>query len=263
VTELQDSGTRQQTYPPGTPIWNDVNAPDPAAARAFYTDLIGWDVAVSPDDQYGGYGMFLHDGKQVAGVGPTMGGDGFAAWSMYVLTEDAEETTSRVAAAGGQVVLPPLVVGTTGTMAIYTDPTGAFVGAWQPGTHKGADLFHTPGAVAWNELHSRDIAAASSFYAAVFGWQAEAEPFGDGEYTYWKIDGQNAAGGVTIAAEVPADVPSYWLVYISVPDCDQTVARALELGATVVSGPLTSEDGRYAAIRDPQGAVFGVISAPR
>jgi uncharacterized protein len=262
MTEQQISQTVQQKKDPGTPIWHDVSAPDAESARAFYTSLFGWDVVVNPDEQYGGYGMFLQSGKQVAGVGPTMNEHQPAAWIMYLLTENAEETTAKVTAAGGQVVVPPMAVGTNGTMAIFIDPTGATFGVWQPGTHKGAELFHSMGTVAWNELHSPHVDRASSFYAAVFSWEAETSPFNDIEYTMWKLDGRGVAGGVPLAAATSTDAPARWFAYYSVRNCDDMVARARELGATVLAEPLTSEDGRYSVLQDPQGAVFGVISAP-
>lgn len=261
MTELQTSQTEQQTYSPGTPIWNDVSAPDAAAARTFYTGLFGWDVVVTPGEEYGGYGMFSQDGKQVAGVGPTMDENQPAAWTMYVMTENAEETTAKVTAAGGQIVVPPMVVGSSGTMALFIDPSGAHLGGWQPGTHKGADLFHRPVSVAWNELHSRDIGASSSFYAQVFGWEAETSPFEDIEYTMWKLNGRGVAGGIPHARVTPTEVPPDWFAYFSVPNCDDMVARARELGANVLAEPITSEDGRYSVLKDPQGAIFGVISA--
>jgi uncharacterized protein len=260
VTEQQTNQTTQQTLSPGRPGWNDVSAPDAGAARAFYTNLFGWDVFVTPGEEYGGYGMFLQDGKQVAGVGPTMNEHQPAAWLMYVLTENAEEITAKVTAAGGQVVLPPMTVGSNGTMAIFLDPSGAPLGVWQPGTHRGADMFQRPGSVAWNELHSRDISASSSFYGEVFGWEAETSPFGDIEYTMWKLDGQGVAGGIPAGSAVAAEVPPGWFAYFSVKDCDAMVARARELGATVLAEPIRSEDGLYSVLQDPQGAIFGVIS---
>lgn len=261
MTELQPNGTEGPTDNLGTPVWNDLSAPDAAAARMFYTALFGWDVSITPGEQYGGYGMFLYDGKTVAGVGPTMDRNGPAAWLMYVLTDNAAETTARVAAAGGQVAVSPLAVGTQGTMAIFIDPAGASVGVWQPGIHGGAESMHSLMSVAWNELHSRDMAAVAPFYAAVFGWEAESSPFGDSEYTYWKLDGRGVAGGVPLAPTRPAEMPSHWLAFFAVPNCDDMVARARELGATTLTGPLTSEDGRYCILQDPQGAIFGMISA--
>jgi uncharacterized protein len=179
---------------------------------------------------------------------------------MYVLTENAEEVAAKVTANGGQVVMPPMAVGPNGTMAIFIDPSGAALGVWQPGTHKGAELFHRPGSVAWNELHSRDIDASSSFYAEVFGWETERSPFGDIEYTMWKLDGQGVAGGIPAGSAVSEHVPPGWFAYFSVQDCNAMVARARELGATVLAEPVRSEDGLYSVLQDPQGAIFGVIS---
>ena len=184
-----------------------------------------------------------------------------ATWLMYVLTDNVEEVSSKVTAAGGRVILAPTAVGTRGTAAIFADPNGARVGVWQPGTHRGAELFHRLGTVAWNELHAHDIGAASDFYKAVFGWEAETSPFGDVDYTMWKLDGRGVAGAIPLDVATAAEVPARWFSYFSVRDCDRTVARALELGATVLAEPIRSEDGLYSVLRDPQGAVFGVISA--
>ena len=50
------------------------------------------------------------------------------------------------------------------------DPSGAVIALWQPGEHKGAELFNSPGSLGWNELATRDVAAAAKFYAEVFDW---------------------------------------------------------------------------------------------
>ena len=39
------------------PAWVELSSPDAAASRDFYARLFGWDIEVSPDPQYGGYGM--------------------------------------------------------------------------------------------------------------------------------------------------------------------------------------------------------------
>ena len=66
-------------------------------------------------------------------------------------------------------------------MAVFADPTGAVFGIWQPGTFLGAELVNEPGALAWNELNTRDLAGAKEFYGAVFGWAFEdSDDGGDG-----------------------------------------------------------------------------------
>jgi predicted enzyme related to lactoylglutathione lyase len=57
-----------------------------------------------------------------------------------------------------------------------------------------------------------------------------------------------------------AGAPSRWTSYFAVTDCDATVKKAGQLGATVLV-PATDipQVGRFAAFADPQGAAFSVI----
>ena len=48
-----------------------------------------------------------------------------------------------------------------------------------------------------------------------------------------------------------SDIPTMWLQYITVADCDETLARAKKNGATVVAEPMDAEPGRFADLRDP------------
>jgi uncharacterized protein len=51
------------------------------------------------------------------------------------------------------------------------------------------------------------------------------------------------------------EVP-HWHVTFAVADRDQSVADAVRLGATDVSGPVDTDWTRTAVVRDPQGAVL-------
>jgi predicted enzyme related to lactoylglutathione lyase len=55
--------------------------------------------------------------------------------------------------------------------------------------------------------------------------------------------------------------PPAWGVYITVADTDATVAQAVRLGASVL---MPAQDipsvGRFAWLKDPQGAAFAVIA---
>jgi hypothetical protein len=51
-------------------------------------------------------------------------------------------------------------------------------------------------------------------------------------------------------------VPDHWSVYFSVADTAAAIARATELGATVVQGPDATPFGTLATLTDPTGAVF-------
>jgi predicted enzyme related to lactoylglutathione lyase len=57
-----------------------------------------------------------------------------------------------------------------------------------------------------------------------------------------------------------SDVPTMWLQYITVDDCDAALARAKQNGATVVAEPVDAEGvGRFGILRDPIGGMIGVI----
>jgi uncharacterized protein len=53
-------------------------------------------------------------------------------------------------------------------------------------------------------------------------------------------------------------IPPSWTTYIGTDDIEATIARASELGATQINGPMdVPGQGRFAIITDPTGAVFG------
>lgn len=241
------------------PAWVDLSTSDPAAARDFYARLFGWRVEVSPDPLYGGYALAKIDGEDVAGIGPKMAADAPAAWSVYVGMSDGEDLGRRVEAAGGTVIAPVFDVGDQGRMAVFQDPAGAFISAWQP-LAMGSFRTNIPNAFAWAELNTRALDAAVAFYGKVFGWtprlmQAEGAP----PYTELLLDGERVAGAQAMSPMVPAEVPAYWMVYFGVDDVDGTYARALAGGAHEMLSPIGFPGGRLAIIGDPQGAAFGIL----
>jgi predicted enzyme related to lactoylglutathione lyase len=249
-------------HTPLTPGWIDIGT-DVEGAKAFYTALFGLDAAdAGPPEETGGYGFFLKGGRMVAGFGPQQN-PGPPFWSMYVLVPDADEIAGKVTAAGGQVVVPPMDVMEQGRMAIFTDAGGAFFSVWQPAGHRGAQVVKEPGTFTWAELDTRDVEGAKAFYAAVFGWGAETSTGGGMEYTEFKLAGgdESIAGMMAMPEGVPAQVPAYWLVYFGVEDVDAAVARVQELGGSVTVPGSDFPGGRFAVVGDPQGAMFGVMTA--
>jgi predicted enzyme related to lactoylglutathione lyase len=242
------------------PAWIDLSSSDAAASREFYSKLFGWEIEVNPDPQYGGYGMAKVDGKDVAGIGPKQSEQAPTAWSLYIGTPDAEELARKVQSAGGTVIAPPFDVGDQGRMAVFQDPTGAFISAWQPRAMSGFPTA-APNTFGWAELNSRGIDKAIPFYGEVFGWTTKTSEMGEGQppYTEFQLGGQSILGGMEMNPMVPAEVPSYWMVYITVDDVDRAFKQATELGAQEMVAPQDFPGGRFAIIGDPQGAVFGLL----
>jgi uncharacterized protein len=247
------------TYAPGTPMWVDHTSPDVQASARFYGQLFGWQ-AQDMGEEAGHYTMFTYNGKMVAATTPPMSPNSPPAWSTYIATANVEDTAKKVAEAGGQTLVPPMQVMDQGSMAVFMDPTGAVFSAWQPAAHKGAELVNAPVSFSWNELATRDLEAAKTFYSKVFGWGVKSNPMpGGGEYVEWQVAGRSVGGAQAMGSMYPPQVPPHWLVYFSVLNTDDTLKRAQELGGNVIAPAMDIPQGRMAVLTDPQGASFAVI----
>lgn len=247
-----------ETYEHGVPSWVDLGTADIAKASEFYSALFGWTVNQGPPEA-GGYSIAELRGRPVAGLGPQQN-PGPPVWTTYVNVDDADKVVSKVADAGGMVIVPPMDVMDVGRMAIFADPAGAVIGVWQPKEHKGAGIVNEPGTLAWNELMTTDVAAAKTFYNAVFGWGEVSHGEGAGAYTEFQVSDRSIAGMMEKPAEMPAEMPPFWGVYFTVADTDATAKRIAELGGSIMIPPRDIEPGRFAVGVDPTGGAFSVIT---
>jgi len=244
----------------GRPAWVDLASSDPAASRSFYGSLFGWQVEVNPDPQYGGYALAKVAGQDVAGIGPKMMAEAPTAWSIYIGSDDVDALAARVQAAGGHVIVAPMDVGDQGRMAVFSDPSGAVISAWQAKAMAGF-VTGVPGAFGWAELNARGLAGTLAFYAGAFGWSTRTSPMGEGQppYTEFLIEDQSIAGAMEMNPAAPPTMPSYWMAYFNVDDVDAAFRRAIALGAREMLAPTYFSGGRFAIVSDPQGAVFGLL----
>jgi predicted enzyme related to lactoylglutathione lyase len=252
---------------PGGPNWLDLGTPDIDAAAAFYEGTFGWQFQ-SAGPEAGGYGFLQKDGKTLAAVGPLTEEGASSAWTVYFRTLDADATAKAVEQAGGTVRFPPTDVFTEGRMAGFTDPTGAEFAVWEARDMDGLEVVNEPRTLSWIELYTTDAAAAKDFYRTVLSWDMRDMPMGpDVVYT---IAGPAGGGETTMHGgimQLPAEhmqrgSSSEWHPYFEVEDCDTVVARAQELGATVIIPAVDAEGvGRLAMLLDPFGAPFAVITS--
>jgi predicted enzyme related to lactoylglutathione lyase len=254
--------SERTTYEAGTPCWVELaGTPDIDASESFYRQLLGWEIPEQPNSaQLGGYRRAKLNGRDVAGASPKMDDAQPCVWATYVSVEDADATMDKVREAGGSVMVEPMDVMGMGKMAVFTDPTGAVCGVWEPGTFAGAELVNEDGSFGWNELGTRDVPAAREFYGKVFGWTVEEQEMpGMGTYNVWK-DGEHVRGGMMDIGGMPAEVPPHWLVYFTVPDADAAAETAKAAGGQVLNGPFDISVGRLVILMDPQGAMFAVMA---
>lgn len=254
-------------HAPGAFCWIELGTTDQAAAKKFYTELFGWscnDVPMGPDSFYT---MLQLRGKDVAALyqlDKNMLDQGIPPhWQSYIAVEDADATAKAITAAGGKLMMEPFDVSAHGRMAVAQDPTGAHFAIWQPRQHHGVGVVREHGTLCWQELATKDTAAAKNFYTNVLGWREQTK--GDHGMTYTEFflgaPGQSqAVGGMMQISQEWGKVPPHWMVYFAVDDCDAAAAKAQSLGASALVPPTDIPGvGRFATLLDPQGAAFSII----
>jgi predicted enzyme related to lactoylglutathione lyase len=259
--------TTRDRAPLGAPCWTDLWTSDVEGSRAFYASLFGWE-ALEPSPEFGGYFMFQRDGVPVAGCMGDMGPDMPAndTWKIYLATEDISATARDTENEGGQIIAPSMPVADLGTQLVFVDPTGATLGAWQPGTFPGFTVLDEPGTPSWFELHTRGYGQAVDFYPTVFHLESVTMSDTD-EFRYTTLnaagDSTQLAGIMDAAAFLPEGVPSYWAIYWEVADIDASAATTRDLGGSVVEEPMDTPYGRMATVTDPAGAQFKLRTGPK
>jgi predicted enzyme related to lactoylglutathione lyase len=254
---------------PGSVCWLDLGSRDIDASAAFYSTLFGWK-HYSAGPEAGGYGIFYTaDDKKVAAIGPCMEEGTAGAWTLYFQTTDADATQRAVEQAGGVVRMPAMDVFDQGRLAAFTDPTGGRFGVWQPGANKGLEVVSAANSLTWAELYTSDSAAAKSFYKSVFAWDFNDVPVMDFTYSIVSPQGGGEDGSMAglmqiLPMHAEQGMTSAWQPYFEVADCDAAVATAVANGATVQMGPDDLDEvGRMAALTDPVGTAFSVITSIR
>ncbi len=252
------------TEPHGRFTWYEIRTQDPAAAAAFYGQVLSWTVRDSgmPGMTY----LLLSAGTtELAGL-TTLPGELAASgvpphWGGFVAVDDVDATAEQAKSLGGTVHFPPTDIPQIGRFAVLADPQGAVLSIfkWAPESHHSDLDQKAAGQVGWHELMAADWDAAFPFYAALFGWakgtSVDMGPMGI--YQLFTLDGQDIGGMFNKPSEVPGP---FWLYYANVDDIDAAVARITEAGGQVLNGPMAVPGGMFIAqAKDPQGAMFAVV----
>lgn len=197
----------------------------------------------------------------VAGIGVADADGPPPAWTTYLAVDDAGVIADRAAAAGATVMVPPMQVGSMGSMAVLVDPGGAVVGLWQSGDHTGVELYNEPGSLVWNEALVGDYQAGMDFYGTVFGY--DFRPIGEGmDYSTMELNGE-PVGGVGALAMMGNEGAPRWQTYFAVASAAETCAKVVELGGAVISEPSAMGGfGTMAALTGPGGEVFLINEPP-
>lgn len=252
-----------EKYAPGLFCWAELGTTDAQAAKTYYTSLFGWqpnDLPLGPDNFYT---MLQLGGKEIGamyqldeatrqmGVSPH--------WLLYIAVASADESAARAKTLGGKAMKEPFDVFDAGRMAVIQDPTGGVFALWQANRSIGARVTGELHTMCWSELATRDRSKALEFYTKLFGWSPKAGEPGTADYTEIFNQGQ-AIGGMMQMDAKWGDVPSHWMPYFAVANCDSSAAKSKSLGGSAHVPPTDIPNvGRFAVLADPQGAVFAIV----
>jgi predicted enzyme related to lactoylglutathione lyase len=99
------------------------------------------------------------------------------------------------------------------------------------------------GTAVWHELATIDYEAAFGFYEQLFGWQ-KTESMDMGEGNMYQMDGLNRPDSLSGIFNKPPEMSmAAWNIYWEVADVDVAATKVVELGGTVVNGPMEVPGG--------------------
>ena len=106
----------------------------------------------------------------------------------------------------------------------------------------------SPHPVVHLELHTADLARATTFYSQLLRWRPERIDSACGSYLALELGGDFGGGIVECATRRPL-----WLPYVAVEQIDEVTERAGRLGASVLLGPREGPTGWRSVVATPEG----------
>ena len=263
----------------GTPVWWDLASKDVDATKDFYSNLLGWEWHDLMSSPQGVYSQAHLGDKVVGGVFTHQEGmplpEGPLTWVNTFWVDDADAAMNRAVEKGGSVIMLACDdPAGGGRKSLLLTPEGAPFVVWSGDKGIENEAWAEIGGVVWTEYYTRDVDGINDFIGHVFGSRyqrvdlmrpptdfEDAEGEIEYEYHWLKVDGlEPDRGGMMEMDESWGDMPSHFMVYFRVDDCDASAALAAELGGQVCVPPTEIPPGKFSVINDPLGATFSIMS---
>jgi hypothetical protein len=117
------------------------------------------------------------------------------------------------------------------------------------------------GSITWFDLTVPDADKVKDFYSQVVGWKVATLSMGD--YNDFNMNSPKSGktnAGICHKRGGNAQLPSQWLIYITVKSLDESSKLCKENGGKILVGLKDmSGYGRYCIIEDPAGAVCALF----
>jgi predicted enzyme related to lactoylglutathione lyase len=223
---------------------------DATRARAFYSELFGWQLV--PMEMHG-FSVHLIE-QACRKIGSIIQENGLPSshWMPYIEVADTEAACQKVQTLGGHVCVPAMDLPKLGRFAVLDDPQGGFFSVLRRPEPTPPPTYDA-GTFVWDELLTTDPDAAAKFYGSLFEWPVEKMDMGEASYWLFK----DTAGMMKLPPD--AAHPPHWLAYVGSADVDLSAKRAVALGATMFVEPRDIPVvGRFSVLADPTGATFAL-----
>jgi predicted enzyme related to lactoylglutathione lyase len=244
-------------------VWYELMTTDIEAAKAFYANVVGWDVR---DASMSGGAHFLFTAGEALVSGLILLPEEARAkgakphWIGYIGVDDMDTVVERIKKLGGRLLFPPTDIPGASRFSVVADPQMATFALiqWLNVRQDLPAALDAPGRVGWYELLADDWRKAFAFYGKLFGWQkVESDADAAGTYQLFSAGGETIGGTFT---KPPAQPMPLWLYYFNVEDIETAEKRLQAAGGQVLNGPFEVPNGNWAVqCADPQGAIFALI----
>ena len=109
--------------------WNELMTTDVPAAKAFYGELLGWEMRDEQTSCDMTYTMLKAGDQDVGGI-MAMPADAQGTppmWGSYVTVDDVDKQASKAEQLGGKILIAPQDIPEVGRFAVISDPQGAML----------------------------------------------------------------------------------------------------------------------------------------
>ena len=119
-----------------------------------------------------------------------------------------------------------------------------------------------PGKFVWADLATPGISNQNAFYNYVFDWEYQSVGQTADDYVLILNDGQPIGGMFSYVPPSGAEDGATWIALMATAGLDTTISAARQAGGSVeVAATRAPGRGRHALLRDPGGALFGLLES--
>jgi len=106
--------------------WCELMTTDVAAAKSFYTELLGWSITETPVGD-APYHIISMGGREIGGIMaiPPRAAGAFPSWGAYVTVDDVDTIAQKAQELGARTIVPLTDIPDVGRFYTFQDPQGA------------------------------------------------------------------------------------------------------------------------------------------